>query len=175
MSALLLILLILTVLAVSPLVPIGLGICLHFPEVITFISKALETNVFYLASLRREACNMASHRSQGSFWKFPFSGSLPLCSDHQPTTLSLFSKVVTLPNFTVFSLLSISLLFSRVEMKATSTLMVGVRTSHRWHITFLSSYRPDFQALQNHSFPDYQRTLYYAFWGFFWGGASCWC
>lgn len=137
------------------------------------MSKASETNVFYLASLRREACDIASHPSQGSYQKFPFNGSLLLCSGSQLATLSFFSlRWEPCPNFTVFSLPFTSVIFSRVEIKPTPTPKVGVRTSHRWHITFLSSYRPDFQAFQNHSFAGCQRTLYYAFWFF---GVSCWC
>ena len=70
--------------------------------------------------------------------KFPSSGSLLLCPGSQPAALSFSAPSwQPCPNFTVFSIPFTSLLSSKVKIKATPTLRVGVRTSHRWHIAFL--------------------------------------
>lgn len=87
-----------------------------------------------------------SHRKAGWVSKLACNVSLLLCSGSQPATLSFFfSQTASLPELHCFLCLSL-LLFSKVRIKPTPTLRVGGRTSHQWHITFLSFYRPNFHA-----------------------------
>lgn len=133
--------------------------------------------LFHPYSFRKERCTVALHSHRK--WQLESQNSLvqcvpsPLFRHNLLLSASFSPRWQACPNFTVFYAFT-SLLFSKVRIKPTPTLRVGGRTSRQWHITFLSFYRPNFHALQNHSFPGCQRALYYAFW-FGVVVVSCWC
>ena len=153
----------------------GHGNYLHSPKIITVCPKPWRLMSILPAPLgRRDApwlCTLIGRQaeSQNSLSMCPFSSV-------QAANLLLLASFLPdgkLAQTSLFFMPFTSLLFSKVKIKPTPTLRVGGRTSRQWHITFLSFYRPNFHALQNHSFPGCQRALYYAFW--FGVVVSCWC
>lgn len=134
--------------------PQSTGVCrtwrlFTFPRNRSFCPKPQLVIPVLLSMPSRERYDIISPPHRAAF-KDPFQWSPLLRPGSRARAQPAFSQLVTLPGRPCSA-------FSRAKPSRHAPERRS-ETTHRGQVTFLSSYRPNFHASQNHSFPCCQKT-----------------